>query len=112
MRQSTFNRFTRQESSLLKAALTKHAWQRMTARSIPSEAVKAALEYGRVVYARGAAISVIGRKEVEQCHQHGVNLSAYEGVQVVCSSDGTVMTAYRNRDFRGLRTSGRRKSRR
>lgn len=92
--------------------LTRHAWQRMTARGIPADAVEAALQYGRIVYTRGAAISVIGRKEVEQYGQMGVNLAAFEGVQVVCSPDGTVVTTYRNRNFRNLRTSSRKKSRR
>jgi hypothetical protein len=108
MRQPTLNRTSRQDSQ--RPPLTRHAWQRMTARGIPSDAVDAALQYGRIVYTRGAAISAIGRKEVEQCRKLGVNLSAYEGVQVVCSSDGAVMTTYRNRDFRGLRTPSRKKS--
>lgn len=118
MRQPTLNRSSSQESRApqahraSRAPLTRHAWQRMTARGIPSDAVEAALQYGRIVYTRGAAISVIGRKEVEQCHKHGINLSPYEGVQVVCSPDGAVMTTYRNRDFRGLRTPDRKKSRR
>ena len=112
MRQPTLNRPSRQDSQRSRPPLTRHAWQRMTARGIPTDAVEAALQYGRIVHTRGAAISVIGRKEVEQCHKHGINLSAYEGVQVVCSPDGAVMTTYRNRDFRGLRSSSRRKSRR
>lgn len=112
MRQPTTNRSSRQESHPFSVALTRHAWQRMTARSIPSDAVDAALQYGRLVHTRGAAISAIGRKEVKQCRKYGVNLAAYEGVQVVCSSDGAVMTTYRNRDFRGLRTPSRKRSRR
>ncbi|TVR01116.1 MAG: DUF4258 domain-containing protein [Desulfovibrionales bacterium] len=112
MRQPTANAPFRQEPSSIKTELTRHAWQRMTARSIPCEAVNAALQYGRLVYTRGAAICVIGRKEVEQCRKHGVNLIAYEGVQVVCAPDGTVLTTYRNRNFRGLRAPGRKRSRR
>jgi len=85
--------------------LTNHARNRMNARNLPSEAVCSALQYGRVVYARGAAIHVIGRKEVHKYKKEGVNLSAYEGVQVLCSpKDGTVITVYRNRNFRGLRS--------
>jgi len=29
----------------------------------------------------------------------------YEGIQVVCAEDDVVVTAYRNRDFHGLRTA-------
>jgi len=89
--------------------LTKHAWQRMGARGLREAAVRAALDYGRVVHVRGAAIYAIGRKEVSRCQRHGIDLSRYEGIQVVCMPYGTVLTAYRNRDFRGLRPRRRRR---
>jgi hypothetical protein len=67
-------------------------------------AIEAALEYGRVVYVRGAEIHVIGRKEVFRYRRHGIDLREYEGVHVVCRpGSGLILTAYRNRDFRGLR---------
>ncbi|WP_459936775.1 DUF4258 domain-containing protein [Desulfonatronum parangueonense] len=87
------------------ATITNHAWRRMTARGISTEAVEAVLDYGRVVYTRGAAICAIGRKEVKFFSRQGINLTLYEGVQVVCSTDGAVVTTYRNQDFRGLRSS-------
>lgn len=83
--------------------LTGHAQRRMTARRLNREAVSAALEYGRVVFVRGAHIFAIGRNEVQTYALEGIDLTRFEGVQVVCTSDGTVLTAYRNRDFRGLR---------
>jgi len=83
--------------------LTQHAWRRMTARGLSLTAVQAALEYGRVAYVRGAAIFAIGRKEVKRFAMQGVDLSHYEGIQVVCAPEGTILTAYRNHDFRGLR---------
>ena len=86
-----------------KPSLTKHAWQRMTSRGLSEKAIEAALDHGRVVHARGAAIYAVGRKEVARCQQDGINLSDFEGVQVVCKPDGMILTVYRNRDFRGLR---------
>jgi len=88
--------------------LSQHAQQRMRERNLPRNAIRAALDYGRVVHTRGASIHAIGRKEVESAKHHGVDLSGFEGVQVVCSTDGKILTAYRNRDFRGLRPSKRR----
>ena len=82
----------------------------MNARRLSNEAINAALTYGRVVHVRGAAIHVIGRKEVEQLSWAGLDLEAYEGVQVVCTPDDmTVLTAYRNRNFRGLKARGGRR---
>jgi len=85
--------------------LTRHATERMAQRGIPSEVIENVIEYGRAVNMRGAVIHAIGRKEVERLRQNDLDLSASEGVQVVCSPDGTVLTVYRNHDFRGLRTS-------
>ena len=85
------------------ARLTIHASERMSARGISESAVRAVLEHGRVVHVRGAAVHAIGQKEVRRLQPRGIDLSPYEGIQVVCTSDGTILTTYRNRDFRGLR---------
>lgn len=82
--------------------LTNHAQQRMARRGLRSEAVHAALVFGRVVSIRGADIYAIGRKEIAHCAEQGIDLSAYDGVQVV-TAHGAVLTVYRNRSFNGLR---------
>jgi hypothetical protein len=83
--------------------LTKHARERMNARRVALSEIDAALDFGRLVYTRSAMIYAIGRKEVEQCRRQGIELSRFEGLQVVCSLDGVVITVYRNRNLRGLR---------
>ena len=88
---------------------TRHARKRMTARRISATALAAVLQYGRMVYVRGAKIHVIGRKEVQALLRKGIELADFEGIHVVCSIEGSVMTTYRNRDFRGLRPRGRRR---
>jgi hypothetical protein len=87
--------------------LTLHAQKRMAARSFSAEAVTAVLAFGRSIHTRGAEVRVIGRKEVAQYRLQGINLTPFEGVQLVCSSDGAVITMYRNRDFRHLRPQRR-----
>ena len=89
--------------------LSQHAIGRMSERSISPTAVSITYTYGRVVYTRGAKIRVIGRKEVERYRQQGKDLSQYEGIHLVCNTDGLVFTVYRNKDSRGLRP--RRRSR-
>ena len=91
--------------------ITRHAQMRMKARRISETALASVLEYGRVVYVRGAKIYVIGRKEVTKFLRRGVELADFEGIHVVCSPDGAVMTTYRNRGFRGLRPRRRRRKR-
>lgn len=86
------------------ANLTRHAVARMSQRGIPTEMITLVLYFGRVVFIRGAVIHAIGRKEVERFRANNIDLSDCEGIQVVCSMDGAVITAYRNDDFRSLRT--------
>jgi len=87
--------------------LTQHAHTRMTTRNLSPEAIAATLDFGRSIHTRGAEIYVIGRKEVEQYRQRGIDLSSFEGVQLVCAADGAILTVYRNRDFRRLRPRSR-----
>ena len=90
--------------------LTFHAQLRANARRLGVAAIEAALRYGRVLHVRGAAIHVIGRREVETYKRHNIDLIPFEGVQVVCSRDDRmILTAYRNRDFRGLHPTRRRR---
>ena len=83
--------------------LTYHAHRRMAARRLSSETVTAVLTFGRSIHARGAEIRVIGRKEIARYRPQGVDLTPFEGVQLVCAQDGTIITMYRNRDLRRLR---------
>ena len=54
--------------------ITRHAHMRMGARRISETALSAVLEYGRVVYVRGAKIYVIGRKEVSNLPSQGYRI--------------------------------------
>jgi hypothetical protein len=92
--------------------LTKHARARIRKRGLSEEAVALTIQFGRLVYARGAQIFALGRREVRRLlEEQGVDLSRYEGVQVVCSIEGDILTTYRNRDFRSLRPRYSHKSR-
>jgi len=75
----------------------------MFARSITADDIRLTFEYGRPVYRRGARIIVFGRREFESAPIPLRERERLEGMQVVTSHDGAVITAYRNRDFRGLR---------
>lgn len=83
--------------------LTQHARTRMDGRRISSEAVEAVLAYGRTIWARGAQIYALGKKEVLWASRQGLDLRPFAGLQVVCAPDGNVLTVYRNHDFRSLR---------
>lgn len=84
--------------------LTTHASARMGSRRISHEDVAVVMSYGRIYHVRGAVIYAMGRREVASCLNDGMLIAGINGLQVVCSlEDDTVITVYRNRDFRGLR---------
>jgi hypothetical protein len=83
--------------------LTDHAHRRMSQRGLSEDAITATMTYGREVRTRGAVIYAIGKKEVLRHLVNGTDLRDFEGIQVVCVSDGTILTVYKNRNFSGLR---------
>jgi len=87
--------------------LTRHAGERMGTRGFSLDTVRAVLDLGRITQIRGATIYAVGRKEIARHSADGKDLTRLDGVQVVCSDDGAVMTVYRNRDLRGLRPGRR-----
>lgn len=88
--------------------VTNHARSRMFSRAISADEIDLVMSFGRIVHTRGAAIHVVGHKEVSRYQRHGVSLYRCEGLHVVCSQDGRIITVYRNHDLSGLRSKGRR----
>lgn len=87
--------------------LTKHASTRMQQRGIGLAAIDAALTYGRTIHAKGVTFFVIGHKEVQKFSEQGIDLASVAGIQVLVSSDGSVVTTYRSHDLRSIKSSPR-----
>lgn len=83
--------------------LSAHARDRMSARRVSLLDLELVLSHGRMRYLRGARIFALGRKEVLNHRAERRALQRLEGLQIVTSLDGTIMTVYKNRDFRTLR---------
>ncbi len=91
--------------------LTRHAQGRASARRISPSLIDAVLVWGRELRLRGAWVYVVGRRDVWRAAREGVDVTALEGVHVVCSDDGAVLTVYRNRDPDPMRNHpGRRRA--
>ena len=97
----------RSEVDGVELALSAHAERRMDGRRINAAAVQLVLRHGRCRFVRGAAIYLIGRKEVEKNRSTGLDLAQLAGVHVVCLRGGAILTVYRNHDFRGDRPGRR-----
>jgi hypothetical protein len=84
--------------------LTHHAELRMQQRGIPERLVEVVLRYGRTLHARSLCFRVIGHKEMARYAREGIDLADAKGIHVlVCCSDGSVVTTYRNHDLRAIR---------
>ncbi len=77
--------------------MTRHAQYRSRTRHIPLTTIEAVLTYGRVRRDRGAEIYTLGWREVRRWAEHGIDLTRVEGIEVVCTNGGRVITVYRNR---------------
>lgn len=83
--------------------LTRHAEIRCRTRRITRAIIEMALMYGRYRCERAAEIYVIGWREIRFWAERGLDLSRFDGVEVVCSHAGRVITVYRNRKPASIR---------
>lgn len=98
----------REEDTLLVArniVNSKHASQREGQRGISKKQVILAYQYGRVIRSRRATYFVIGKKEIKKYGAIEPEIKEMNGIQLVMSSNGTILTAYRNKNLRKIRPS-------
>lgn len=82
-----------------KIELSMHSEKRMSQRGIGEDDILMVLNYGRLLHSRNAYIYVVGKKEVKEAQKEKVNLQKYEGIHVISTIDGTVLTVYRNKNL-------------
>ena len=100
-------RVLRSNDHTLTPRVTAHARTRMRQRAIRPRALQLALLYGREVHAAKAVYVVVGRREVEQARMGGDDIQFLEGLHVICSIGGSVITVYRDRTLRALKHARR-----
>ena len=76
--------------------LQPHAQRRMQQRGITSEMIMLTEQFGRIRYAKGAQHYIVGRKEVAEAAAQGQDLRSCNGMHLVLSSRGQIITVYRN----------------
>ena len=79
--------------------ITTHAQERMSQRGINQFAIELAIKIGRSFYSKNALFFFIGKKEVKKYFEVIPSITKYEGVVVISSSKGAVLTTYRNKNF-------------
>jgi hypothetical protein len=82
---------------------SQHAQIREGQRGISQKQVVLAFKYGRVIHARRAVYHVIGKKEIDKYVSIEPELKNMNGIQLVMSVNGTILTVFRNKDLRKVR---------
>jgi hypothetical protein len=79
----------------LREPLSRHANARCIQRGIPRDAIDIARRFGNVRTKRHATIWTVGWREIEKAADEGLDISRFNGIQVVEGFDGKIITAYR-----------------
>ena len=80
--------------------ISEHARRRLRQRGIPMEDLQCVFEEGRSVLRGKVVIYALGKRETERA---GLDRDRFEGLYVICKTNGVMLTAYRNRSLKGLR---------
>lgn len=87
----------------LSLGFSKHAVKRSSQRGIKPIHVANILKFGRKKYQNGAVYYSIGRREVDKYKSICPGLKEMNGMHLVTSLNGAVITLFRNKDFRLIR---------
>lgn len=77
--------------------LTTHAFRRCAQRQVDSEAIELVINHGRKVHRTGVIFYFLGRRDLPEALRRQDRYAKLEGLTLLVSQDGEVITAYRNR---------------
>ena len=86
-----------QRTSETSAILSRHAGRRTARRNIEPEALEYVLTYGRRIQRTGVTFYFLGRRDVPAADHKASWASRLEGTVALVSSDGQLITVYRQR---------------
>lgn len=83
--------------------LSIHAYKRRMQRGIKHQQIAHLLRFGRKQYQNNAIYYSIGHKEIKKYAAYCPALKEMNGMHLVTALNGTILTLFRNRDFRLLK---------
>lgn len=87
----------------LALGLSVHAYKRRMQRGIQQQHIAHLLRFGRKKFHRHALYYSIGQKEIKKYADTCPAIKHMNGMHLVTALNGTVLTMFRNRDFRHLK---------
>lgn len=85
-------------SAVLELVISKHARRRTSQRGISSDRIELAAMLGTRIDQDGATLFFLGRRQLDRRDISSRDRERLEGLTVIVSRDGAVITAYRNRN--------------
>lgn len=83
--------------------LTNHAAKRSTQRGMKNKHIANLLRFGRKNYKNGAIYYSVGTKEISRYKDICPGLKEMNGMHLIVSINGNVITMFRNKSFRHIR---------
>ena len=84
--------------------VSDHASLRMNQRCIDKSSLETVLKFGRLIRSRGASFYVLGKRDSSHLQSIGIKVQRLENTQVVVDEKtNTVITVYKNNNFRKIR---------
>lgn len=77
--------------------VTVHAFRRCAQRQVDNEAIEMVIRHGRKVHRTGVVFYFLGRRDLPEALRRQDRYAKLEGLTLLVSQDGEVITAYRNR---------------
>lgn len=87
----------------LALGLSQHAYKRRLQRGIQNQHIAHLLRFGRKQFQNNAIYYSIGHKEIKKHAKHCPSLKEMNGMHLVTALNGTILTLFRNRNFRFLK---------
>lgn len=80
-----------------------HAHQRAKQRGVTANKVAHLMRFGRKQHQNGAIYYSVGRKEIQRYSCYCPDLIEMNGLHLVMSLTGEIITVFRNKNFKGIR---------
>lgn len=83
---------------------SRHAYKRKTQRGFKDSCISHILRFGRKHYQNNAIYYSIGKKEISKYSTICPDLKQMNGMHLITALNGTVITLFRNHNFRILKS--------
>lgn len=86
-----------EEEEMQNVTVSEHAFKRVAQGKLSPRDIAYVIRHGRVLYRTGVKFFFLGWRDIPEDHRRLPRVSRLEGLTILPSHDGTLLTAYKNR---------------